>query len=377
MALKRFEEHNAAVKQLWDDYGRNRHARVPIRFAFDEQFRLPLYGCTFRQYYTDPLLQVRVQLETEKQIRERLVQDSWMGVPEGAWTVAPVQWMDEKEFFGCEVVFQDDDYAWARPIRASKPDLLAWIRDIDPLERVRESRLFRFYTAMKEAVEDLEFHGQPVTVGFPGGTHGLFTTAAEVRGLEQLCLDLKEDPDFVREYLDLVADRILGRLRAWYQLAGIERDFPSPDGWGMADDSLQLISAQSYREFVLPVHERMYAAMTTGPRHIHLCGHVRQHFRVLHEELGIMSFDGPGPHLDLGEIRAEIGEDVHICGRLHTTVLQQGPREAIDAMIRGFLTPAAKRGGRLDLLVYAARGTPWEHLQWAYESGIRHGALER
>lgn len=371
-----FEAHNAAVKQLWDDYGQNRHSRVPIHFAFDEQVRLPLYGCTFREYYTDPLLQVRVQLETEKWIREHVVQDSWMGLPEGAWTVSPVLWMDEKEFFGCEVVIQDDDYAWAKPIPADKPDLLARLRELDPLERVRGSRLFRFYTAMKEAVEGMEFCGRPVAVGFPGGgTHGLFTTAAEVRGLEQLCLDLKTDPDFAHEYLALVAEKILGRIRAWHQLAGVERDFPSSAAWGLADDSLQLISAATYREFVLPLHERMYAAMTTGPRTMHLCGYVRQHFRILHEELGIMSFDGPGPHLDLGELRAELGEEVHFCGRLHATVVQRGPKAAIDAMLRNFLTPEAKRGGRLDLLVYVPRGTPWEHLEWVYEAGLRHGRL--
>lgn len=370
------DEHNVAVRQLWDSFARHSNKRVPIRFAFDEQVRLPLYGCSFREYYTDPLLQAKVQLETEKWIREHVVQDDWRGLPEGAWTVSPVLWMDEKEFFGCEVTVQDNDYAWAKPIPADKPDLLARLRDLNPMERVWESRLFRFYTAMRESVEGTEFCGRPVTVAFPGGsTHGLFTTAAEVRGLEQFCLDLKADGDFAHQYLSLMAEKILGRIRAWHHLAGIERDFPSSDAWGMADDSLQLISAATYREFVLPLHERMYAAMTTGTRTMHLCGYVRQHFRTLREELGIVSFDGPGPQHDLGELRAELGEEVHFCGRLHATVVQLGPASAIDAMLRGFLTPEAKRGGRLDLLVYVPRGTPWEHLEEVYKAGIRHGAV--
>ena len=52
--------HNEAVDRLWADYGRGENERVPVTFASDEFLWLGLSGRTFREFYTDP----RVQLET-------------------------------------------------------------------------------------------------------------------------------------------------------------------------------------------------------------------------------------------------------------------------------------------------------------------------
>lgn len=46
-----FSRHNAEVAALWERYSQGTNDRVPITFAIDEQYRLPLHGCGFREYY--------------------------------------------------------------------------------------------------------------------------------------------------------------------------------------------------------------------------------------------------------------------------------------------------------------------------------------
>jgi len=281
-----FEEHNAAVKKLWDDFHRGTNERVPITFSADEQFRLPFYGCTFREYYMDPLLQIEVQLVTTEWILNNIEQDSRMGPPENGWHIAPVRWMAEREYFGCEVVYQENDYAWAKPLPLGKKELLKEIRSINPIDRVKEGELYKQVTTMKKAVKGRKFRGLPVQAGGSGSTLGIFTTAAEIRGIDQLCVDIYEAPQFVHAFMDVLTDQIINRYKAWDTLLNIKKQYPSSGGFSICDDSLQLISEKTYREFVLPYHKRLFDEMTTGARGIHLCGHAQQHFKTLHDELG-------------------------------------------------------------------------------------------
>ena len=48
--------------------------------------------------------------------------------------------------------------------------------------------------------------------------------------------------------------------------------------------------------------------MTTGRRQIHLCGYAEQHYRLLHDELGVRVIDGPGQFVDNEQ---DIGKSFH------------------------------------------------------------------
>jgi len=115
--------------------------------------------------------------------------------------------------------------------------------------------------------------------------------------------------------------------------------------------------------------------MTTGAKGMHLCGHAQQHFQTLHDELGITSFDGPGPFVDIARMRADIGEPIFISAQMNHSITRTGPPELIDKTIKGILTEGAKVPGKLTLLGYIPKGTPLEHLKIMYESGKRHGVI--
>jgi uroporphyrinogen-III decarboxylase len=272
-------------------------------------------------------------------------------------------------------MIQEDDFAWNEPLAGSKPDILRRLADIDPREGVRNSRLWRLYQDMRELAQAMAYRGLPVRIGFPGGTHGIFTIACRVRGEEQLCVDLLEDPDFATSLLRVVTDKTIGRLQAWHELAETGAELPSPSGWGMADDSLQVISRDTYEQMLLPHHERIYSAMTGGKRHMHLCGYAQQHFETLYAKLGIRSLDGPGPFVDHGPLLAEMPE-LTISAQADHTTLMLGPVSDIDDMMRGMLTDGSKQPGRYVLSGFLARQTPLEHVRAMYEAGRRHGVID-
>jgi hypothetical protein len=371
------ERHNADVAALRQAYARDEHARVPVTVAFDEQYLLARAGVTFANYYGDVKTQLRVQLDSQTWVAENVLHDAPMGLPE-SFVVVPPAWMDENEFYGCAVTRQEDDYSWGQPLDMGRAELLEHLRGLNVEDRIRAGTLWRQYERMRELTDGLEHLGRPVTVPAPpiASTHGIFTKAVELRGGERLCLEMIDDPPFVDELLDAMTDLTIARIDAWARLCGVPRGGPSPHGFSLCDDSLTLLSPAQYARFVLPRHERIYAAMTTGTRGMHLCGKVQRLFPVLHRELGITVFDGPGTQVDIVGMIRDIGERVTIQAQVSHRFLAAS-RHEIESAVRRVLAPAAKNGARMTLLGYAVRGAPEANLRFFYDCAVRHGAVER
>ncbi|PIZ17692.1 hypothetical protein COY52_03330, partial [Candidatus Desantisbacteria bacterium CG_4_10_14_0_8_um_filter_48_22] len=131
-----YKKHNEENAKLWEDYRNRTNARVPVTIAFDEQFHLHRLGRTFRQYYGDVRTQVEIQLDGQKWVRENVLQDAEMGIPQ-EWNISPPCWMGENEFFGADIVVQENDYSWGMPLELSKAELLKKLQGIDVKERVQ------------------------------------------------------------------------------------------------------------------------------------------------------------------------------------------------------------------------------------------------
>jgi uroporphyrinogen-III decarboxylase len=369
-------EHATEVKELWQAFGRKENRRVPISYATDEQLWLRVSGHRFREFYTDPKVHLKAQLEGRRWFCENVICDVQPGLPQ-RWGIGVQHWMTENEFFGCEVVYQEDDYAWAKPLPLAKDDLLKHLADIDPEESLQRTRAYRMYLALKDLTQGMTYLERPVDMMFFGQSiHGIFTKAAEIRGLDQICLDLCDDPGFVRKLLEVVTEKTVARVRAWEKLnTGKTDNLPTAGGFGIADDSLQMISARQYDEFVLPFHEQLFSALTTGRRTIHLCGRAMQHYESLRHKLGIVHIDGPGPFVDHAKYLEAFGPDFSFCAQTNHTALAHGSRQEIEEMLRELLTPGAKQPGRFQVMGYVCRDTPLENLQACYEMSRKHGVV--
>jgi len=371
-----YKKHNEEVAKLRDDYNKGCNAGVPITIAFDEQFLLPFWDCTFRQYYEDVKTQIDIQLKSQKWIRENILQDSEMGLPD-TWYVTPPSWMAENEFFGAEIVIQENDYSWGKPIPLPKKDLLQKLQKIDVRDHILQSKLFCQYEEIKKYTENMEFCGRPVKVSNPfSSTHGIFTKAAEIRGLEQICLDFLDDPIFLKELLETITNLSIERIKIWYTLFDPKQIFPLNGVWGLADDSLTMVSAKLYKEFVLPCHQKIYSEMTTGPRSIHLCGKVQHLFKILHDKLGITIFNGPGPQINLLQMINEINKPIEIQAEIaHATLL--GSYSEIEKAIQTILNEEVKKCTKIMLLGYAPKDTSLSNLEFFYKCGKRYGQITK
>ncbi|OQB35264.1 MAG: methylcobalamin:coenzyme M methyltransferase [Candidatus Hydrogenedentes bacterium ADurb.Bin179] len=142
-------------------------------------------------------------------------------------------------------------------------------------------------------------------------TDGPFTTAAALRGPAALCIDLLLDPEYVHELLDYITDASIARMQAWRALLGHPPEIPD---WIAADDSVEMLSVDQYREFVLPRHRRLYDTFSPGvPRGIHLCGNAQRLFPIIRDELNVATFDTGFP-VDFTRFRKEMGKEVLISG---------------------------------------------------------------
>lgn len=371
-----FVKHAAEVNELQAAYEKKANKRIPVHFEIDEQFWMMHSSGSFKDFYTNPEVHLNAQLQGNYRFVNQVIGDMAPGIP-AAWNVNTVHWMEENEFFGCEVVYQENDYAWARPLPFGKRDLLKHIADIDPEVQVRKNSAYKLYLALKELTEGRSFADRPINILMPGiGTQGIFTKAAEIRGLELLCMDMVDDPEWFEEYLSLITEKSIARSKAWYRLINNQELMPSEIGFLGCDDSIQMISADFYERLVLPCHEKYFSAFTKGWRGIHLCGKSMQHYRVLHDKLGISIIDGPGLFADHGYYLRELGPDFSIIAQFDHTILALGSEREIEEMVQKFMRPETKLPGRFMVKGYIHRLTKLENVSLCYRLAKEYGMIE-
>ena len=372
--------HNEEVAKLWRDFEAREPERVPVVWNFSNRFYLltPWLNrqrYSFQQYFEDPGVQWEVQLSFCKWIREHIPMDLAWGLPDQWDGVRPdFQNIYEAAWLRCRLEYRDGEVPDTWPLLKERKGDLAKLTIPDPIRGGLMARALEYHQYFDARRKSEEFCGCPV--GPPalsgGATDGPFTVACNLRGTTELCLDIYEDPAFVKELLDFITEATIVRVRAVGEFNGIT--YPQK-GWGFADDSIQLLSVRQYREVVLPHHRRLLAEFSQGgPNSIHLCGSVQRHLPVLQKELNIQSFDLGFP-VDLGQVRRELGPGALLRGNLHPRTLAYGPASLIEEQTAAIMNSGVKEGRRFVFCEgnNVAPCTPVEHFQAAYDTAMQHG----
>ncbi len=207
--------------------------RVPV-FAQLHEFAAEYLGIPRREFFTRPDLSVPALLQTQR--------DFGIDVASVTFDVYNI----EAEALGQKLVWLDGcmpDVDRALPLIRDRADL-ARLRtpDFDSAGRfqqvIRMNALFR------------EMTGLEPTLSFCAP----FSLAANLRGIEQLLLDMHEDPDFARGIMDAVTEEVLA---PWilYQ----KRCFPGSARISGADAtaSLPIVNLPVLRRWVIPPIERL------------------------------------------------------------------------------------------------------------------------
>lgn len=351
-----FDAHNREVKEVWDAYRAGKPIRAPVILGLNVRYYLlsPWLnpnGIRFEDYYNAPDLMVETQLEFQHYVRHNLLFDAEMGMPKESWPGVYVDFQNtyEATWFGCPVMFRENQVPDTEPILTDgKKRMLFDLGIPDPFKDGSMARNIEFYERIREKIKDYTFMGLPVGGVSPTGlgTDGPFTAAANLRGATEICLDIYEDPEFARELLDYITEATIVRIRAWREKLGHEM---KPACWGIADDSIQLLSCDMYREFVLPCHKRLFAELAgPGPHSIHLCGDATRHFKMIRDELNVKAFDTGFP-VDFGWLRKELGPDVQINGGPSVQFLMHHTPEEIREEVGRILSTGVMEGGKFVL----------------------------
>ncbi len=377
---KDFTAHNEMSRALYNAFRENTPHRAPIRLNTNPRMLMldPAYNrkaLSYKEYMTNPEVMGQCVLEWLYWVRFLLPGDHEKGLPK-TWQVhVDFQNFYDAAWLGGPVVFDEGQIPYAVPMLTDDNKYMILDRGIpEPFAGEWAERGLMFFDYFdRKSAEGWTFLGCPVEpariVSFMH-TDGPFTTAAALRGPTALCMDLLLDPDYGHELLDFVTDASIMRMKAWRVRLGHTPEIPD---WIAADDSVEMLSVEQYREFVLPRHRRLYDSFSPGvPRGIHLCGNAQRLFPILKDELNVTTFDTGFP-LDFARFRKEMGKDVLLSGGPRAPLFVGEDPEPLLQETERILNSGVLEGGRF--LLQEGNNLPPRaslgHCEVFYQHGIK------
>jgi len=255
---------------------------------------------------------------------------------------------EESAWFGCKIEYPEGDMPFMQPIFQKDKKKLYEMTIPNPLSGNIMKMVMEQYEHLEEKRKKTDFEGKPVgATGLPlMGTDGPLTVACDLRGVSEVATDFYENPEFLRDLLSFIVDAEIVRIK---KIKEFMKQEIKVQCWGFADDSIELISTEMYKDFVLPFHKKLLAEFSMGgPNSIHLCGKVQRHLKFLSEELNIKTFDLGFP-TDMGKARQDVGEDVTLVGNIPSHLLKSGPEQAIRNEVNKLCESGVMKGGRFIL----------------------------
>jgi len=300
--------------------------RIPVVPAIAHRFLVPMTGTRFRDYYADPETMLRTQILAQKWLMEHVRTDAYSitGPWVGAWT--DFQNTFEAGSLGCEIIFPDDDIPWVGPGWVSTEADLRRLETMDFVHGEMNERQIDYRRRMMEVADrhPVRFQGGPVF--YPGArvslTHtsdGPFGVAGDLMGQTELFLAVRERPDFVRELLRIVTEKLIGYLDFCWREEGL----PTPRDFAWTDDLAAGLSAATYRDLVLPF-ERQLRFSFDGRVSLHMCGATDHLLETFHDDLKIHEYQGFGYQVDLEHIARVMGGSVVLIGNVDPMLIHSG-----------------------------------------------------
>jgi [methyl-Co(III) methanol-specific corrinoid protein]:coenzyme M methyltransferase len=209
--------------------------RVPL-FAQLHEFAMNEMGAGAREFYTTPQILVPGTLEAQAKYG--------IDVPVLDYDVYNI----EAEAIGQAIIYTDTgmpDVDRSRPLIRDRADLYK-IRTPD----FESDGRFRQVIEMNKLFRSLIGPGSVTTVQFCAP----FSLAANIRGIEQLILDIYSAPDFARDLFDRITEELLA---PW--ILRLQKEFPAAQSISGSDAtaSLPIVNLDILKNWVVPYIERL------------------------------------------------------------------------------------------------------------------------
>ncbi len=191
-----------------------------------------------------------------------------------------------------------------------------------------------------------------------GYCQGPMRLAGQLRGLQQMMLDMAVEPEFVQRLLAATTEVCIFRARSALE-AGARFIFI-----GEAPASGDMISPRLYEEMALPVHSRLVRAIQEagGRAVLHVCGKSQRQVPLMARTgADVLSLDAG---VDLAEARRVVERRAVLLGNVdNINGLLRGSQEEVEAEARRCIEKAGIEGGFiLGPGCNVPRNTPVENL---------------
>ena len=325
----------AAYRFGWTD-------RAPVFLGIEARYLLHERRVTFAEYFSDPKTQLIHQLENLKWRIEN-IPDDWFREP--IVRISPdFQNVTNASGCGCDVYWQENETPQAIN-RLSTLDEMIRHKLPDWRDTLWGKRL-GWYVEMKKLVENVEvkLNGQriPVVVALGINADSPFMSAVDLAG-SNFYNWLLEAPDECKTFLQGITDHYVRMETEFRRLSGRAIN----DGLMYSDDSAQVISLEQYREFCVPVGQRLYGVFGNSGhdgRMMHLCGRNVQLHEALLNDLHITMLTGYGSDNTPQEMHTVAGRML-LHGNISPMTLFEGTAGAVAAETRNVLESLAPFGG--------------------------------
>lgn len=253
-------------------------------------FAARLIGKPYREYVSDYRLLVEGQLRTAEKFGIDCITVCSDPCREAADCGAQIRWFEDQP------PTQEPD----NPLIRERTDLVN-LKQPDPLGGGRMHDRVKGVELMRE-----QAGGELQIVGW---IEGPIAEAADLRGINNIMIDLIDDPVFVRDLFEFVLEMEVAFARAQVDAGA--------DIIGIGDAAASLVGPRYYRDYVLPYEKRMVDAVHDMgvPMRLHICGNTTDLLSDI-ATLGVDEIDIDFP-TDLRLSRERLGGDVAIMANLN------------------------------------------------------------
>ena len=347
--------------------------RVPVGFCLVPRYFVKVFGIPYNAIFESVEEHYHWQLQFLKYRLQNIPEDVACAGP----TLSVAPYFDnvlDSSAFGAEVVWPEDETLHALPtihtveqmarFEIPAPDSGLWGQARDWWHQMRE--LARETKLTFNGVEGR------VEVGLLGiGGLSPHMIAIDLVGHDFYWWQV-EYPDACHSFLAKIT---AGLTRAQRYFMSID-DRPR-GGFGLAEDTAQVMSAQMFRDFCVPYTGELYDTFGEGfrsGRGLHMCGQSTHLHEVLVRHLRISSFDIFGYMVDPAVAAKNLGGRMYLWGNINPMLMLNGTKEQVKQEALVALEAMAPCGGfMLGDGANVCPGTPLENLAALTEASEDYG----
>jgi len=275
----------------------DRPAVTPIFMAWSANF----IGRSYRDYYLDGDVLAEAQLAVVRTFN--LDQISAISDP---WR--------EASAYGMEFDYPEHGVGKPKDVLIKTPDDIPKVKPLDIENAPRTKQ--RIESMRKMAAEIGQTHS------VLGWVEGPLAEYADLRGVENAFLDLVDNPEMFVKAGEIIVQNAIAFVVAQIKAGA--------DIIGVGDAAASLIGPKMYAEFILPLEQKLFAAIHQAGAAVklHICGNTINNISYMAQSgADIIDVDWMVP---LKKARELVGPDVTLCGNFDpSAVLLQGSPEDV------------------------------------------------